>query len=411
MHPPALFNGSSPKNLTGHAGLGQLQSLWHGLGLAKSIDENSGKKRGYLLSLLVFVGVAKHATGCQSNAAISDESETDSLMQAITGFVVKQFTLNRAYGYLGESEIAAINRRRVKALMKRGRIDGDYIAIDSTHEEIKRTRGFKGWSVGHTGEGDEKPGYRSVFTFDVVKDEWITFSHRTASFFEGHDLLPLVRETKGLLGKTFTLIMDAGFHSIDRFEELLDEGIHFVINLREDIRVREPHREFQTVRQELEGLSPARLFKYGDEGYYWSKIVYLANSPRKFRLVVVHKQTKGEDKLKDYALLTSDLSLSPRMVIELYTRRWRIEKFFDYLKNDLGLEAFCRRDFNGIRAHVFVCALAYSLLMMVRGPESRSKPSTIIRKNVNRPASFWVVGAALVLWTTSAIVKVDWGGG
>lgn len=408
MQKPNLDNSASLKNLTGHAGLGQLRSLWYGLDLAKSVDDNSCKKRGYLLSLLVFVGVAKHAIGCGSNAAVSGETEHDSLLRGMTGFIVKQFTLNRAYGYLGEETIHAINKKRLRELMKRGRINGDYIAIDSTHEEIKRTKGFKGWSIGHTGEGDEKPGYRSVFTYDVIKDEWITFSQRTASFYEGHDLLPLVRETKELLGKAFTLIMDAGFHSVERFEELLAEDVHFIINAREDIKVRAPHKEFQTVKQELEGLSPAKLFKYGD-GYFWSKVVYLDNCSRKFRLIVVHKRTGG-DEPREYALLTSDLSLAPQRVIELYTKRWRIEKFFDYLKNDLALESFCRRDFDGIRAHVFVCALAYSLLMMLRGPESISKPATIVRKLVNYPASFEIIGCVLILQTSAEVVKLDWGG-
>jgi type IV secretory pathway protease TraF len=50
-------------------------------------------------------------------------------------------------------KIKAINRKRVKVLKKRKQIKGDYVAIDKLHKEIKRTKGFESWSVGHTGGG------------------------------------------------------------------------------------------------------------------------------------------------------------------------------------------------------------------------------------------------------------------
>lgn len=410
MSSPVLYNSTSPKNLlTGHAGLGQIQSSWYELGLARIIDECTGKARGYLPSLLLLVAVAKHAIGYKSNAAISKESREDPLLLKITGFVVKQFTLSRVYERLGEEEIKRINRTRVKSLVKRGRIRGNFIAIDSTHEEIKRTKGFEGWSVGHTGEGDEKPGYRSVFTFDVISHEWITFSQRTASFYEGYDLLPLVLETKELLGKSFMLLMDAGFHSVERFAELLAQDVQFIIRAREDIKVREPHKEFTTVQQEIDSTPPQKVFKYDDLGvvYSWSKTVYLDNCAHKFRLVVAYKKT--ERGIEKCALLCSDLAIEPRMVIELYEKRWGVETFFDYLKNDLFLEKFCKHDFAGIRAHVFVCALAYGLLILARGPESNAKPATVINCIVNRPANFEIFTGRLVLYYTNAIVQFDWG--
>lgn len=81
-------------------------------------------------------------------------------------------------------------------------------------------------------------------------------------------------------------------------------------------------------------------------------------------------------------LLTNDLRLSVRQIVELYELRWQIELFFKELKSTFGMHQYRFRDFAAVETWMEVCCLAFLYLEWLRaqrlqrrdcGPDQRRR--------------------------------------
>lgn len=87
-------------------------------------------------------------------------------------------------------------------------------------------------------------------------------------------------------------------------------------------------------------------------------------------LVVIFPQRSGK---KMNVFFTTDLTMSPERVLELYGARFKIEDAFDELKTNGGFGDYRQRSFRTIKRHVTLCLVSYSLLrvlsLTLRGAE------------------------------------------
>jgi putative transposase len=69
---------------------------------------------------------------------------------------------------------------------------------------------------------------------------------------------------------------------------------------------------------------------------------------------------------KEYVFLTSRLDLSALEVAALYKRRWQIELFFKWIKQNLKIKAFYGTSKNAVLIQIWTALMAYLLLILLK---------------------------------------------
>jgi len=69
---------------------------------------------------------------------------------------------------------------------------------------------------------------------------------------------------------------------------------------------------------------------------------------------------------KEYVFLTNRLDLSALEVADLYRRRWQIELFFKWIKQNLKIKAFYGTSKNAVLIQIWTALIAYLLLLWVK---------------------------------------------
>ena len=72
------------------------------------------------------------------------------------------------------------------------------------------------------------------------------------------------------------------------------------------------------------------------------------------------------DKERPLILVTNDFSRSAREVAELYRRRWGIELFFKWLKQNLKIKRFLGRSENAVKTQIYTALITYLLVELYR---------------------------------------------
>jgi Transposase DDE domain len=94
------------------------------------------------------------------------------------------------------------------------------------------------------------------------------------------------------------------------------------------------------------------------------------------------KPESGKPVLVQKILMTDDVSLSARQVVELYDLRWQIELFFKELKSTLGLHQYRFREFAKVEGWVQSCLVTFCYLEWYRARQLR-------RRGLSDPERRW----------------------
>ena len=83
-----------------------------------------------------------------------------------------------------------------------------------------------------------------------------------------------------------------------------------------------------------------------------------------------------------YFLSTLPANISRRELVNTAKLRWRIERDYQDLKQELGLGHYEGRGWRGFHHHATLCIAAYGFLISERGalPPSGPKPGLVIKK-------------------------------
>jgi transposase len=81
-----------------------------------------------------------------------------------------------------------------------------------------------------------------------------------------------------------------------------------------------------------------------------------------FRLVII----KNERQQKEFWFLTNELDLSAKEIADYYRKRWDIEVFFRFLKQELNLSHLVSLNKNGIEVMVYMTMIASMLLLIYK---------------------------------------------
>src|SRR5690606_14978538 len=81
-----------------------------------------------------------------------------------------------------------------------------------------------------------------------------------------------------------------------------------------------------------------------------------------FRLVVIRNQKTN----KEFWFLTNEFKLSAKEISDYYRKRWDIEVFFRFLKQELNLSHLVSMNKNGIEVMVYMTMIAAMLLLIYK---------------------------------------------
>ncbi|MGJ1275022.1 IS4 family transposase [Sphingobacterium siyangense] len=229
-------------------------------------------------------------------------------------------------------------------------------------------------SVGKLMEGiDNKSGKKAVkysIAFDGVLPCHSTVFTNPSYGNEDNALPEVVR---GHIGKEADhqniYVMDRGLQSTRTIAAFSKEKITFLCRSKENRKLVELG-SFITEGMELDLgesvlVSDRKVQLYtgipihkNGKKYYSEELV---DTP--FRLVVV--KSKGEDQ-KEYWLLTNDFQRSAAEISQAYRRRWDIEVFFRFLKQELNVSHLVSLNKNGIQVVLYMTLIVAMMLLMYK---------------------------------------------
>lgn len=229
-------------------------------------------------------------------------------------------------------------------------------------------------SVGKLMEGmDNQTGKKSVkysIAFDGILP--CQFSVFTTPSYASEDIaLPevIMEHVKKEANHQNIYVLDRVLQSARTMKTFTADQVTFICRAKENRKFVE-HESFITEKQQLD-LGESFLLKDCRIQLYSGLLIdnKRGNKHRKqylvdthFRLVIV-KDKKND---KQYCFLTNDFELSAKDIALAYRRRWDIEVFFRFLKQELNVSHLVSLNRNGIQVMLYMTLIVAMMVLMYK---------------------------------------------
>lgn len=164
-------------------------------------------------------------------------------------------------------------------------------------------------------------------------------------------------------------VIDRGLQSTRTMKEFEENSVKFIIRSKENRKFEELDSFLKPENiQKWEGWevikdSKIKLYtgiavqnKNGNKHFREEKV------ETDFRLVVIKNEKTG----KEIWFITNDFKLSAREISNYYRKRWDIEVFFRFMKQELNLSHLVSLNKNGIQVMVYMTMIASMLLLIYK---------------------------------------------
>ena len=164
-------------------------------------------------------------------------------------------------------------------------------------------------------------------------------------------------------------VIDRGLQSTRTMKEFEENSVKFIIRSKENRKFEELESFLKPENiQKWEGWevikdSKIKLYtgiavqnKNGNKHFREEKV------ETDFRLVVIKNEKTG----KEIWFITNDFKLSAREISNYYSKRWDIEVFFRFMKQELNLSHLVSLNKNGIQVMVYMTMIASMLLLIYK---------------------------------------------
>lgn len=183
---------------------------------------------------------------------------------------------------------------------------------------------------------------------------------------------PLLKDIKESKDHANIYVMDRGLSSLSNFTELGGKAT-FVGRLKTDRRMEvvESLADGETDRDlgalELVDDMRVRLYDNGKRAFSDTEFRVIRARFKK-RRDTTRKPTKGKRRRAEdeVLLITNDFSMTAQEVAEAYKRRWDIEVFFKFLKQNLSFSHFISTSPNGIKVILYMTLITAMLIMIYK---------------------------------------------
>lgn len=220
---------------------------------------------------------------------------------------------------------------------------------------------------------DQKSGKKLVkfsFSFDGILPSGVeVFTAQKYSSEESALPEAILKQLKKEEYHDNIYVIDRGLQSTRSMKEFDGQSVKFIIRSKDN-------RKFEEMESFLE---PKKPLKWDDwEVLKDSKVKLYTGSPiqnqrgkvhfrqekveTEFRLVVIKSQKTN----KEFWFLTNEFQLSAKEISDYYRKRWDIEVFFRFLKQELNLSHLVSMNRNGIEVMVYMTMIAAMLLLIYK---------------------------------------------
>ncbi|WET00480.1 transposase [Chryseobacterium arthrosphaerae] len=164
-------------------------------------------------------------------------------------------------------------------------------------------------------------------------------------------------------------VIDRGLQSTRTMKEFEENNVKFIVRSKENrkfeetesfIRTENPIKwdGWQVIKDSKVKLYTGKPIqnKRGNLHYREEKVETC------FRLVVI----KNEKTDKEFWFLTNEFELSAKEISDYYKKRWDIEVFFRFMKQELNLSHLVSLNKNGIEVMVYITMIAAMLLLIYK---------------------------------------------
>jgi TusA-related sulfurtransferase len=348
-------------------------SLWQELAQEYQVDKYTKKLEGKQVCLLLIYAMLK---GRNTTLRTLEAYYCCSIFQTYAG-VAPGTSIDHSsiadrlatmQGDYVKALFAAVNQKLV-AHYPSQKINGyELVRFDSTllslsskllkqDDNGKAVIGMKNGSKGKV-TGKELLSVKFTVGFDGLqarvgelfcKGNYITENKALAEVVEGYAY------EKGQLA-----VFDRGISRRATYQHLSEGGVVFVSRTN-------PRAKREVVEWiDLQGKQDETLIYEKDE------LVYLFSSSKKIEipLRMIHATIKASG--KPICFLTNSNELQAREVAAVYQRRWDIESFFKFLKQELGISHFLVRNENGLTTVLYLALITAMLIYIYKKENEKS---------------------------------------
>ena len=146
---------------------------------------------------------------------------------------------------------------------------------------------------------------------------------------------------------------DKGYCDYAWFKEIDDKGAFFVTRLKQNARLAvvgqhlAPNERLGVIADDVVTLD----LQNAQEAY-----------PGKLRRVTYHDAETG----KDFVFLTNNFKLAAATIAAIYKRRWQIELFFKWIKQNLQIKTFLGTSENAVMTQIWVALIHFLLVAYIK---------------------------------------------
>lgn len=220
---------------------------------------------------------------------------------------------------------------------------------------------------------DQKSGKKLVkfsFSFDGILPSGVeVFTGQKYSSEEAALPEAILKQVKKEEHHENIYVIDRGLQSTRVMKDFDEKSVKFIIRSKEN-------RKFEEIESFLDGKKSQKwddweVMKDSKVKLYTGKPVLnkrgnIHHREEKvetcFRLVVI----KNEKKDKEFWFLTNEFELSAKEIADYYRKRWDIEVFFRFLKQELNLSHLVSMNKNGIEVMINMTMIASMLLLIYK---------------------------------------------
>lgn len=220
---------------------------------------------------------------------------------------------------------------------------------------------------------DQKSGKKLVkfsFSFDGILPSGVeVFTGQKYSSEEAALPEAILKQVKKEEHHENIYVIDRGLQSTRVMKDFDEKSVKFIIRSKEN-------RKFEEIGSFLDGKKSQKwddweVMKDSKVKLYTGKPVLnkrgnIHHREEKvetcFRLVVI----KNEKKDKEFWFMTNEFELSAKEIADYYRKRWDIEVFFRFLKQELNLSHLVSMNKNGIEVMIYMTMIASMLLLIYK---------------------------------------------
>lgn len=168
-------------------------------------------------------------------------------------------------------------------------------------------------------------------------------------------------------------VFDRGVSSLNSYNKLTEQQAQFVCRIKTNRKKEVVHSLMESNTESdlgsLELVSDEVIHLFDSAKNCFSTVEYrLIVAKRKVELDTTPPQNKGKFKRveNEFYFLTNNFEMSAKQVTQCYKKRWDIEVFFRFIKQELNFKHFLSVNENGLQVMLYMTLIAAMLLMLYK---------------------------------------------